>query len=286
MNPTLQALCAPAPNSHKYRTLWLRLAAIALLACGLSSTQGQITVIDDGFSLTPDPVSVVVGGSVSWMDDGTGPYQIISDTGAWPTFSTPGGVRFTQAGTFTYHDDVGDFGTIYVNLNVPPSVTITNPAPNVVLSAPAQFVFGADASDPDSDGLSDVQFFVGTNMVDDVFSSPYTTTVSNLAGGTYTLTVVAFDNAGATATNSITITVGLLQQPPPRLGAPTIFAGKIVFSVSGLTTGKTNVLLSSTNVAAPIASWAPLSTNVAATSTMTFTNAQRTSGFFRLMQLP
>lgn len=282
MNPTLQAVCSPTPEPDKRNPRWPLWAAIGLLACGLSSAPAQVMVIDDGFSFTPDPVSVVVGGSVSWQDDGSGPYQIISDTGAWTTFSTPGGVLFTQAGTFTYHDDAGDFGTIYVNPNAPPSVTITNPAPNALLSAPAVFVFGADASDPDSDGLSDVQFFVGTNMVDDVFSSPYTTAVSNLAGGTYTLTVIAYDNAGATATNSITITVGL----QPVLAAPRIVAGKIVFDVSGLTAGKTNVLLTSANPALPVKSWAPLSTNVANGSAMTFTNAQTTSGFFRLMQLP
>jgi len=257
-------------------------AATALLVCWLPPANAQMTVTDDGFSFSPDPLSVVVGDSISWVDDGTGPYQIISDTGAWTTFKTPGQVLFTQVGTFSYHDDFGNFGTIYVSLNIPPSVTITNPAPNALLSAPAFFVFGADASDTDSDGLSDVQFFVGTNLVDDVFSSPFTTTVSNLAAGTYTLTVVASDNAGATATNSIAITIS--QQP--TLAVPRILTGKFVFDASGLTAGKTNVLLTSTNLTAPIANWAPLSTNVATASMMSFTNAQKTSAFFRLLQLP
>ena len=278
MNPILQVVYSLRSHFHHHHALWPSVAAACFLTGWLSSAKAQIKVTDDGFSFTPDPVSILVGDVVSWVDDGTGPYQIVSDTGAWTTFKTPGQVLFTQAGTFTYHDDAGDFGTIQVNLNVPPSVTITNPAANALLSAPASFVFGADASDTDSDGLSDVEFFVGTNMVDDVFLSPFTTTVSNVAAGTYTLTVVAFDNGGATATNSITITVsGQL-----ALRAPRILAGKFILDASGLIAGKTNVLLTSTNLSA----WTPLSTNVASAGTMSFTNTQTSSGFFRLVQLP
>ena len=282
MNPIIQVVCSRSRKDVTHWAPWRPGVATSLLVCWLPLANAQITVTDDGFSFSPDPVSVQVGDSVAWVDDGTGPYQIISDTGGWTTFKTPGRVAFTQVGTFPYHDDAGDFGTIYVSLNVPPSVAITNPAPNTLLSAPAFFVFGADASDTDSDGLSNVQFFVGTNLVDDVFSSPFTTMVSNLTAGTYTLTAVAIDNGGATATNSITITVS----NQPALAAPRILAGQFVFVASGLIAGKTNVLLTSTNLTAPIASWARLSTNVAKASMMSFTNAQKTSAFFRLLQLP
>src|ERR1700694_4320713 len=107
-------------------------AALSWLVGALSIYAGnavaQVTVTDDGFSFTPDPVNITVGGTVSWVDDGTGPYAIISDAGAWNTFSTPGGLLFTRAGTYGYHDDAGDFGTIVVSPNLPPSISITNPA--------------------------------------------------------------------------------------------------------------------------------------------------------------
>lgn len=266
---------------------WIILICIAgFMALGtFHANSAQVVVIDDGTSFTPDPVMISPGDSVLWKDDGTGPYQIISDTGAWTTFSTPGAIRFTQAGSFSYHDDLADFGTVQVNVNLPPSVTITNPAANIVFTPPATFLFGADASDPDADGVSDVKFYVGTNLIDDVFSSPYTTTVTNLAAGTYTLTVIAFDNGGASATNSVTIQVcacpSLL-----TLSSPRIVAGQFQFNVSGLVAGKTNVLLTSTNLLAPPKNWVSLSSNVAASSTMTFTNATLSEGFFRLIQLP
>lgn len=243
-----------------------------------------VFVTDDGFSFSPDPVNIVAGDFVEWTDDGSGPYLIYSDTGAWTTFATPGGLIFDQPGTYGYHDDVGDFGTVHVSANIPPSVTITNPATNAILIAPATFDFSADASDPDSDGLSDVEFYVGTNLVDDVFSSPFTTTISNLAVGTYVLTTIAYDNVNATATNSITIYVQ--NAAPIQLRNLRAAAGQFQFDVSGLTIGKTNMLQVSTNLVSPT-NWISIATNVAATNSMSFTNPAIISRhFFRLVQLP
>ena len=257
----------------------LQCIAGAIVLCAFQA-QAQAVVTDDGFSFSPDPVGIVAGEYVYWQDDGSGPYTIISDTGAWAPFSTPNGLLFFQPGTYGYHDDVGDFGTVVVSPNVPPSVTITNPATNAVFSPPATFAFSADASDTDADGLSDVEFYVGTNLVDDVFSSPFTTTVTNLPLGTYVLTAIAYDNAGATATNQITIYVAI------TLTSPRIVAGSFQFNASGLTIGKTNVLQVSTNLASA-ASWVPLATNVATASTTSFTNSATVSrSFFRLFQLP
>jgi plastocyanin len=136
--------------------------------------QAQVTVTDDGFSFSPDPVNIVAGESVYWVDDGSGPdggsYQISSDTSAWSPFLTPNGLYFNQTGTYGYYDDVGDTGTIVVTPNIPPTVTITYPTNNTVLTPPATFNFSADASDTDADGLSDVEFYVGTNLVDDILS--------------------------------------------------------------------------------------------------------------------
>jgi len=244
---------------------------------------GQALVTDDGFSFSPDPVNIIAGGTVDWEDDGSGPYVIISDTGAWTPFLTPGGVLFNQPGRYDYHDDAGDLGTVIVTANLPPSVTITNPVNNAVFSAPATFDFSADASDPDADGMSDVEFYVGTNLVDDIFSSPYTTTVTNLPLGTYVLTAIAYDNLFATATNQITIYV---QNGGITLTSPRIVAGTFQFNASGLTIGKTNVLQASTNLASAT-SWVSLVTNVANVSTMSFTNpATLNRRFFRLFQLP
>src|SRR5262249_25019023 len=136
--------------------------------------------------------------------DGFGPYTIF---GLGAPFDTPGGIQFLAPGSYDYFDDVGDMSTVNVTPNLPPSVTITNPVNNAVFPAPATFDFAADASDSDA-GVSDVEFYIGTTLVDDVFFLPYTTVISNLPAGSYNLSVIVYDNGGATATNSISITVG------------------------------------------------------------------------------
>src|SRR5579885_593046 len=100
-----------SPRWRRIHLLWL---AVGLCFPALNLT-AQVTVTDDGLSFTPDPVNITLGEAVNFVDDGTGPYAIISDTGAWNTFHTPGGILFTKTGTYSYHDDAGDFGTIIVS---------------------------------------------------------------------------------------------------------------------------------------------------------------------------
>jgi len=255
-----------------------------LAAANTAQAQPYVTVTDDGFSFNPDPVYIVAGMAVYWFDDGSGPYTIYSSTGAWTPFQTPGGILFDQTGTYDYYDDAGDFGTVYVSANVPPTVAITNPTNNEVFSPPASFTFAADASDSDADGLSDVEFYIGTNLVDDVFLSPFTTDVTNLVAGNYTLTAIAYDNLGATATNSINI---LVQNPVPiTLTALKLAAGRFSFNAAGLTAGKTNIVQVSTNLASA-ANWVSIATNVSSAASESFTNVVSGGrGFFRLLQLP
>ena len=244
-------------------------------------TQADVVVSVRFSGLNPNPVNIVTGEIVYWVDaDGGGPYTIFINSQA---FGTDFGLQFNQPGTYNYSDDVGDQGTVYVSANTPPSVTITNPATNAVFSAPATFAFAANAVDPDSN-LLDVEFYVGTNLVDDIFFSPFTTTVTNLSAGTYILTVIAYDSAYATATNSISITVQ--NADPITLAAAKAAAGKFRFDVTGLTTGKTNVLQASTNLIFSN-NWVSIATNVASSSSVSFTNSiVPGNSFFRLLQLP
>jgi len=279
-------LTAPAERASlapMQQATLLSIVSLLATACALHA-QPSVTVTDDGVTFSPDPVYIVTGQAVYWVDDGTGPYTIFSSTSAWSPVTTPGGILFSAAGTYPYFDDAGDQGTVYVTANLPPTVVITNPTNNAAFTAPASFTFSANASDSDADGLSDVVFYVGTNLVDDVFSSPFETAVTNLAAGNYTLTVVAYDNVGAVSSNSVSILVQ--NSGPIILTALTTTAGRFQFTATGLTTGKTNILQSSTNLISS-ANWTPIATNIAGSSSTSFTNT--ISGghhFFRLLQLP
>lgn len=263
--------------------------ATVLLIVGLLATayelpaQPYVTVTDNGAAFSPDPVSIVTGQAVYWVDDGSGPYTIFSSTSAWSPVTTPGGILFSAPGTYSYFDDAGDQGTVYVTANLPPTVAITNPTNNAVFTTPASFTFSADASDSDADGLSDVVFYVGTNLVDDVFSSPFETSVTNLAAGSYTLTAVVYDNVGATSSNSVSILVQ--NSGPITLTAMTTTGGRFQITATGLTTGKTNILQSSTNLVSS-ADWITIATNIAGDSSASFTNTISDGHhFFRLLQL-
>ncbi|HEV2209698.1 MAG TPA: Ig-like domain-containing protein [Verrucomicrobiae bacterium] len=233
---------------------WGRFLVLTLLCLVPIAARADVLVYVTMFSLSPDPVTISVGQAVFWTDgDGGGPYGIYGIDG-WSTQTDSYGIQFNQAGTYSYYDDNGNYGTIYVNAaNVPPAVLITAPANNAVFPAPATFDFTAMALDPDSDGIMDVQFYVGTTLADDLFNPPYTTSITNLSAGTYTLTAVANDNGGASATNSISITVGTII--PPSL-AVSRMGNQLVISwetnqAAGLTLQSTTDLVSG-------ATWTPV----------------------------
>ena len=90
--------------------------------------------------------------------------------------------------------------------NVSPSVTIISPTIGAVLIAPATFTVQATASDSDG-SVAQVEFFNETISLGIDSTSPYSASANNLAAGPYTLSAVATDNLGATATNSVNIVV-------------------------------------------------------------------------------
>ena len=95
--------------------------------------------------------------------------------------------------------------------NIPPSVTITNPAdgsvfPAVVPATTAVVTIAASATDSDGT-VTNVQFFDSAVSLGNIAVSPYLISV-NLAIGSHTLTAVATDNLGAaTVSSAVTVTV-------------------------------------------------------------------------------
>ena len=245
------------------------------------------------FGLSPNPVNITAGETVWWVDadEDFAPYAISGPWGSFTTWDPNPGVRFNTPGTYNYTAQSaygGSWGgTVIVSAgtpNSPPVVTIINPTNNSVFIAPAAFAFTVEASDPDPNDLWDVEFWVNDEMVDDVYEPPYATTVTNLAAGTYSLMAIAWDFSFETTTNSITITV--VNPSAINLAVSAVAAGNFAFNATGLIVGKTNVLQTSTHLASPM-NWVSVSTNVAASTTASFTNKVAAGQhFFRLLQLP
>jgi hypothetical protein len=237
---------------------------------------------NNGFS--PDPVNIVTGESVNWTDDGTG-FTIFIDALSWSA-QIPCGATFPDTGTYPYYDDNGNTGTINVSANLPPTVTITSPTNQMTFTSSAIISFSVDAADPGADGLYGVELFLGQTLIGQFTSEPFTASITNLPSGTYILTAIAFNNSTATTTNQMSITiVGSGSPQSIAVTAPRLIADSFQFDVSGLTVGKTNMIETITDPSAP--NWVTVVTNVAAASTMTFTNsATNSTAFFRVVQLP
>ncbi len=90
--------------------------------------------------------------------------------------------------------------------NLPPTVSITNPASGTVFAAPANVTIQASASDSDGT-VTNVQFLVDANIWPTSPPLPFPPSPTTWRRAAHTLSAIASDNNGATATNSVSISV-------------------------------------------------------------------------------
>ena len=93
-----------------------------------------------------------------------------------------------------------------VNANQSPSVSILSPLQNESFSAPAVVGIAADASDPDGN-INKVEFYNGATLLATDQTFPYGYSWTNVPVGNYTIVVVATDNEGGLATDTVNISV-------------------------------------------------------------------------------
>jgi regulation of enolase protein 1 (concanavalin A-like superfamily) len=99
--------------------------------------------------------------------------------------------------------------------NVPPSVSVSSPAPNQSFADHDTFAIDADAFDVDG-GVASVDFFIESFWIGRDTTAPFNMPVGVLPPGTYRITVVATDTAGARTTSpDVRVTVR-----SPAIGVP------------------------------------------------------------------
>ena len=183
-----------------------------LSGCALSALATDHPVTTSGLTFSPPTLTIPAGDSVTWSGLQGGGHTTTSDTSLWN--SGPDGFKFVfnTSGTFHYHciphQGFGMVGTITVNAapNVPPTISVTNPASGKVFAAPANVT--VQTSPADSDGsVTNVQFLVGPTVLGNKSGQPFSMTASNLAAADYVMSAIVSDNKGAKATNSVTIHV-------------------------------------------------------------------------------
>jgi len=98
--------------------------------------------------------------------------------------------------------------------NAPPAVSLTSPSEGASFTLPATIPMTATALDPEG-RMASVDFYVGTTLISRDTDAPYSATWLPAAAGTYSLTAVAHDADGESATSgSITVLVGTAATPP------------------------------------------------------------------------
>ncbi|WP_071843766.1 Ig-like domain-containing protein [Hymenobacter sp. DG25A] len=101
--------------------------------------------------------------------------------------------------------------------NPVPTVTLTAPANNAVVTTPASITLTATAAD-ENGSVAKVDFYQGTTLLGTDTSSPYSFAWTGAAAGVYTLTAKVTDNEGAVAT-SVPVTLFV---SAPNNSAPTV----------------------------------------------------------------
>ena len=183
------------------------------------------TVLTGDYYFNPSVLTIAPGDTVTWVNVGFQQHDTTTSDSSWASpllFSEEAftlrpedpGYPFNQAKEFPYiclkHIDEypGQTGLVIVaSANLPPNVSITNPANGAGFLAPANFTITADATDSDGT-VASVQFFVNGTAAGTSIGPTFSANVSSLTEGSYTLTATATDNMGATANaNPVTITV-------------------------------------------------------------------------------
>jgi len=283
-------------NANKKFSRWMGMAVGTMVLtralAGFAATTNVTVAPGGSLTFSPAVVHIHTGDRVIWTWTAGG-HTSTSGTsctanGLWNSSGLAFTNTFNSTGTFAYfcvpHCSLGMTGAVVVTAAaLPPTVSITNPVNGATFSALASFTLAATASSS-SGTITNVQFFQGATSLGNVTSSPYSVPVSSLTAADYTFSAVASDNAGLTATNSITIHVVTpvsIVLSAPQFLPPADFRFNYTAN-----SGLTYIVQRSTNLDA--GNWMTLGTNQAGGNPVLFddTNAAGSPAFYRVGRLP
>lgn len=144
--------------------------------------------------------------SFSWTNVGTGAYSLTA-------------VATDNVGATTT-SSVVTATVVTAPVNQAPSITLTAPANNTSVNAPASILISATAADADGT-ISKVEFYNGSTLLGSDVTAPYAYTWTNVGSGTYSIYAKATDNSGSTASSSIaSVKVNAVVVTNPCSGLP------------------------------------------------------------------
>lgn len=243
------------------------------------------TVVMGNYFFNPTNITINSGDYIRWTNSVPLTTHDTTRTGSNPWSATPFSgtttflLQFTNAGSYPYYCNQHVFvtptkhpeqtGTVsVVAANLPPSVSLTNPANNAKFRAPTNILLQASATDDGT--VTNVQFFIGNALLGNDATAPFSFTLNNAAASNYTFTARAQDNSGLSTTSAVInvfVLTNTVLTAPARLPD-----GKFRFTVQGIS-GQTYAAESSTNLTL----WSAFSTNVAPANAFNITDSTSTN---------
>jgi plastocyanin len=228
----------------------------------------------------PTNIVIAVGDTVRWTNDhntvhdstagiansGTNngwasPLLTMGSGETFPfTFTTPGYYPYRcrthvdSGATSPHAEQTGSVSV--VGMNFAPIISLTNPAPNSQVIAPA--VLNLQASATDDGTVTNVQFLLNGSPLGNDTAAPFELLTASLAAGNYTFTAIASDNTGLSAT-SAPVPVFLLTNS--ILTNIALSNGTAQFTVLGIA-GQTYIFDATVN----LSNWLPFATSIAPAS--------------------
>ena len=199
--PTV-SLSAPAANAK-----YLQPATFAVSASATASTGTTLTKVEFYAGTTLIGTDTTSPYSISWASAPAGSHSLTAKA----TDNT-GAATTSAARTITVSAT-----------NTAPTVLLSAPASNASFVSPSTITVSASASAPEAnDTLTKVEFYAGTTLIGTDTTSPYSISWGRPPTGVHTLTAKAYDGQGAVTTSAArTITVSTSNLPPTvSLSAP------------------------------------------------------------------
>ncbi len=280
------------------------LTTVAYDTFGLAATSAPVSIVVtnlavttnvaiQGLAFVPQVITVTAGSTITWTNQDLVTHTATGDlTNVEPVcgarFMAGNQTctnRFMTPGVYPYHCAIHAFmhGTVVVASAVSsPMASLTRPAAGGVFLTNSLIVFEAAASD--SNGIANVQFFLPPDtLLGADATAPYQITES-FPAGSYRVFARAFDAQGfGRLTEQSAFSV--VAPAPPQLLAPDASSGSMKFQIT--TTPGLTYVVESAPALPPI--FQPMTTNVAAGSTLNFTDpspARQTQRLYRAFIQP
>ena len=175
-------------------------------------------------SLVMSAIAADSDGTVAGVEFYAGTTLVATDTTSPYSFTwsgVPSGIYVIRAMAIDNAGAVASSPVVNVTVaaaNVAPTVSLTTDKTNYL--APGSVTVTAAAADSDG-SVAKVDFYAGTTLLGTDSATPYTFSWGNVSAGSYILTAIATDNAGAATTSSpVSVTVNANTPPTISLTAP------------------------------------------------------------------